>query len=133
MWSLGCILAELLTAEVLFHNDGVPSMLARMASVLGRMPARMLREGRDAPRYFTPQGLVVDTAAAGDDGGGALLFPRPSSLAAHVPGADDLFISFLQFLLRLDPRERPTAEVRAHARPPTRRCSARAPPVVGLT
>ena len=30
LWSLGAILAELLTGYVLFQNDSVPSMLARI-------------------------------------------------------------------------------------------------------
>lgn len=30
MWSLGCILAELLTGNVLFQNDSVQGLLARV-------------------------------------------------------------------------------------------------------
>ena len=35
MWSLGAILAELFTGYVLFQNDSVPAMLARIASIVG--------------------------------------------------------------------------------------------------
>ena len=35
MWSLGCIMAELLTGRVLFQNDSVQTMLARMIGVIG--------------------------------------------------------------------------------------------------
>lgn len=35
IWSLGCIMAELLTGKVLFQNDSVQTMLARMMGVIG--------------------------------------------------------------------------------------------------
>jgi hypothetical protein len=35
LWSLGCIMAELWTGRVLFQNDSVQTMLARMIGVIG--------------------------------------------------------------------------------------------------
>lgn len=35
VWSLGCIMSELLTGKVLFQNDSVQTMLARMMGVIG--------------------------------------------------------------------------------------------------
>ncbi len=39
LWSLGCIMAELLTGRVLFQNDSVQTMLARMIGVIGAWSA----------------------------------------------------------------------------------------------
>jgi len=52
LWSLGAILAELLTGYVLFQNDSVPSMLARIIGIFGPFPADMLARGRHAHKYF---------------------------------------------------------------------------------
>ena len=35
MWSLGCILAELWTGRVLFQNDSLATLLARVVGILG--------------------------------------------------------------------------------------------------
>jgi serine/threonine protein kinase len=35
IWSLGCILAELWTGKVLFHNDSIQTMLARIQAICG--------------------------------------------------------------------------------------------------
>lgn len=43
VWSLGCILCEMLTGRVLFVNDAMPTILARMQALLGPMPRHMLR------------------------------------------------------------------------------------------
>lgn len=37
IWSLGCILSELYTGDVLFQNDSVQTMLARMVGVKGKL------------------------------------------------------------------------------------------------
>lgn len=38
MWSLGCILAELWTGNVLFQNDTVQGLLARVIGIIGPIP-----------------------------------------------------------------------------------------------
>ena len=45
MWSLGCILAELHTGEVLFQNDSLPSLLARCVGILGPFDPELLARG----------------------------------------------------------------------------------------
>lgn len=57
VWSLGCVLAELLTGYVLFQNDSVQSMLARMIGILGPFPEELLLFGRDVPKYFTSRSV----------------------------------------------------------------------------
>jgi dual specificity tyrosine-phosphorylation-regulated kinase 2/3/4 len=53
VWSLGCILAEQYTGYVLFANDSVQTILARMWSVLGPFPQAMLTQGMDVDKYFS--------------------------------------------------------------------------------
>ncbi len=50
LWSLGCIMAELWTGRVLFQNDSVQTMLARMIGVIGALAVG----GRDREGPCTP-------------------------------------------------------------------------------
>ena len=43
MWSLGAILAELLTGYVLFQNDSIAAMLSRISAIVGPSRAQRLR------------------------------------------------------------------------------------------
>jgi serine/threonine protein kinase len=110
VWSLGCILMELLTGDVLFQNDSVQCMLARVQGCLGDFPSWMLVEGKEVSSYFTPKGSVYERSEDGD--GVAVLVPVKSSLlekmGEHSDDAD--FADFLRALLTVDPKLRPSAE-----------------------
>ena len=125
VWSLGCILAELHTGEVLFHNDSLASLLARCAGVLGPFDPELLRRGKHARDFFTKSGRVYERDE--DAGTIRVLRPKRTSLAARLglageggeggdgrsnPAADDGagFVDFLLALLRPNPSERLTAE-----------------------
>lgn len=56
IWSLGCILAELSSGYVLFQNDSLATMLARMEGILGPVPSYMLENGRYTHQYYTRSG-----------------------------------------------------------------------------
>lgn len=45
MWSLGCILAELFTGYVLFQNESIQALLARVLGIIGPIPEHMMMEG----------------------------------------------------------------------------------------
>lgn len=110
MWSLGCILAELATGELLFATHDNVEHLALMERVIGRFPHGMLRRsGNDmARKAFDSSGyhrrdrvlsessdrFVRKTPVLED------LFPRRE---------DDWFISLLRRVLVIDPCERATA------------------------
>ncbi|CAJ1411169.1 unnamed protein product [Effrenium voratum] len=55
LWSLGCIIAELWSGFVLFQNDSVQSLLARILGILGPFPSHMMAVGRFVPQYFTQE------------------------------------------------------------------------------
>lgn len=58
MWSLGCILAELWTGNVLFQNDTVQGLLARVIGIIGPIPEKMFREGKLVNNFFTREKLL---------------------------------------------------------------------------
>jgi len=106
LWSLGAILAELHTGYVLFQNDSLATMLARIVGILGPFPQRMLERGRHTHKFF-----VGDTPYERDASGAiCLLRPKPSSLRHRLHSDDKLFLSFVGSLLKVDPDQRPTAQ-----------------------
>ncbi|KOO23743.1 protein kinase domain-containing protein [Chrysochromulina tobinii] len=106
IWSLGAILAELLTGYVLFQNDSVASMLARISAIVGPFPEAFLAKGRHSHKYFV-DGMVYERDR---DEQPFLLRPKQTSLKHRCHTDDKLFLSFVGSLLRIDPEERPTAE-----------------------
>lgn len=55
VWSLGCIIAELFTGQVLFESENVVGMLARIQGLRGPWPSWMIEKGKDVPKYFTKE------------------------------------------------------------------------------
>ena len=58
---------------MLFHNDSIQTLLARVHGIMGPFPAHMLEQGRDVPKYFTPLHTIYERKTAeaqdGDAGG----------------------------------------------------------------
>ncbi|KAH9607635.1 hypothetical protein KSS87_014157 [Heliosperma pusillum] len=107
IWSLGCIIAELCSGEVLFPNDGVIMLLARMIGLIGPIDLEMLLRGQETHKYFTKEfdlyHIIEDTDQM------EFIIPEQSSLDHHLPVSDSGFIEFLKYLLQINPRGRPTA------------------------
>ena len=135
IWSLGCIFCELLTGRVLFANDSVQTILARIQSLLGPFPAHMLERGRDAHKFFCAQldGSLFErveaedgagdaagaTAGGEDEGGGAsaggggsvkVLSAVRTNLRVQLGCEDAGFLDFIAALLAVDPALRPSAQ-----------------------
>eukprot|EP01055_Gregarina_sp_Pseudo9_P000233 Gregarina_sp_Pseudo_9__232@NODE_114_length_4196_cov_16_128699_g106_i0_p1_GENE_NODE_114_length_4196_cov_16_128699_g106_i0NODE_114_length_4196_cov_16_128699_g106_i0_p1_ORF_typecomplete_len921_score211_04Pkinase/PF00069_25/1_7e54Pkinase_Tyr/PF07714_17/3_4e25Kinaselike/PF14531_6/8_2e10Pkinase_fungal/PF17667_1/4_7e05Kdo/PF06293_14/7_1e05APH/PF01636_23/0_00023WaaY/PF06176_11/0_0018RIO1/PF01163_22/0_0059Seadorna_VP7/PF07387_11/0_12Seadorna_VP7/PF07387_11/3e03YrbLPhoP_reg/PF10707_9/0_44_NODE_114_length_ len=113
VWSLGCVLAELWTGFVLFQNQCVHSMMARIVSILGPIPPYMVVQGKHRKQIFTPDGrLFKYTNDSPDLIKGRkvkLLFPKKTSLEQRMRTTDKEFLAFLKSLLQIDPVKRPTA------------------------
>ncbi|KAJ9512538.1 hypothetical protein QJQ45_018951 [Haematococcus lacustris] len=107
VWSLGCILAELSSGLVLFQNDSLASLLARLEGILGPVPEWMLRKGRYASRFYTRRGQLYERNAATERY--EILLPKRTSLRHRAPDADEGLLSFMAYLLHIDPNKRPTA------------------------
>jgi dual specificity tyrosine-phosphorylation-regulated kinase 2/3/4 len=137
IWSLGCIIAELFTGYVLFQNESVVGLLARVLGIIGPIPEHMAHEGKLVSSYFTEEGILFQEAGGVDmhsqnvsestkrrhrkkmEKEGAkysLLIPKQTTLKARLNNTDDdLFVDFLAGCLEIDPEKRLSAtEALAH-------------------
>lgn len=109
VWSIGAVLAEALTGKVLFPNLSVPTMLARMAALLGPFPKTLGLGGRVAQRYLTLGQLPYTESC--------ILSPDNALLEQWLFGEDlyelgyreILFADFIRQALTMDAEKRPTA------------------------
>ncbi|EEC79373.1 hypothetical protein OsI_20272 [Oryza sativa Indica Group] len=107
IWSLGCILAELYTGEVLFPNESVQIILARMIGTIGPIDMEMLALGQDTQKYFTEDYDLFHKNEETDQL--EYLIPEKISLRRRLQCPDTKFVKFLSYLLQINPRKRPTA------------------------
>ncbi|EFJ43609.1 hypothetical protein VOLCADRAFT_65761 [Volvox carteri f. nagariensis] len=107
IWSLGCVMAELATGQVLFPNVSEAAMMARMVGMLGEFPPYMLKQGQYAGAFFTRSSRVYERN--GETGLFELLVPKRTTLQARVASADRGMLHFIRHLLVPDPAKRPTA------------------------
>ncbi|KAK3020648.1 hypothetical protein RJ639_046241 [Escallonia herrerae] len=107
LWSLGCILAELSSGEVLFPNDAIVLLLARMIAMLGPIDSEMLVRGQETQKYFTREYDLYQI----DEETNQLeyIVPEESSLERQLQVSDVGFIDFITGLLEINPQRRPTA------------------------
>ncbi|KAH6777796.1 Protein kinase superfamily protein [Perilla frutescens var. frutescens] len=107
LWSVGCILAELYSGEVLFPNEAVVMLLARMVGIIGPIDMEMLQNGQETNKYFTDD---YDLYYLNEETNELeCIVPEESSLEHHLQISDPLFIDFLKYLLEINPKRRPTA------------------------
>jgi len=108
IWSLGAILAELFSGRVLFHNDSISTMMARIVAICGPFPEFMLKRARYSNRFFTRHGVLYERNK--QTGQLSYLHPKRTKLKNRIGSEDPLFLDFVQQMLYLDPHKRPTAE-----------------------
>ncbi|XXG51316.1 hypothetical protein AAC387_Pa02g5119 [Persea americana] len=107
IWSLGCILAELCTGNVLFQNDSPATLLARVIGIIGPIDQSMLAKGRDTYKIFTKNHMLYERNQ--DTSRLEYLIPKKTSLRHRLPMGDQGFIDFVAHLLEVNPKKRPTA------------------------
>nr|VDD64347.1 unnamed protein product [Brassica oleracea] len=107
VWSLGCILAELCTGNVLFQNDSPASLLARVMGIIGSIDQEMLRKGRDSHKYFTKNRMLYERNQ--ESSRLEYLIPKRTSLRHRLPMGDQGFTDFVAHLLEINPKKRPSA------------------------
>lgn len=107
VWSLGCILAELCTGNVLFQNDSPATLLARVIGIIGAIDQGMLAKGRDTYKYFTKNHMLYERNQ--DTNRLEYLIPKKTSLRHRLPMGDQGFIDFVSHLLEVNPKKRPNA------------------------
>ena len=128
IWSLGCILAELWTGNVLFQNETVQGLLARVIGITGGLPEEMFQSGRLISKFFTKERLLYQEATEQAQNEHLseemaeliskhrkskkklqVLVPKRSSLKARLKTDDVMFLDFVRCLLDTDRERRPTA------------------------
>ncbi|KDO42417.1 hypothetical protein CISIN_1g0010342mg, partial [Citrus sinensis] len=107
IWSLGCILAELCTGNVLFQNDSPATLLARVIGIIGPIEQGMLAKGRDTYKYFTKNHMLYERNQ--ETNRLEYLIPKKTSLRHRLPMGDQGFIDFVAHLLEINPKKRPSA------------------------
>ncbi|KAK6929479.1 Protein kinase domain [Dillenia turbinata] len=107
IWSLGCILAELSSGEVLFPNEALVMILARMFGLLCPIDMEMLVKGQETHKYFTEE---YDLYHINEETNQVeYIIPEESSLDRHLRVSDSGFIEFVHDLLEMNPVRRPSA------------------------
>ncbi|WOL00997.1 hypothetical protein Cni_G09710 [Canna indica] len=107
IWSLGCILAELCSGNVLFQNDSPATLLARVIGIIGPIDQGMLAKGRDIYKHFTKNHMLYERNQ--ETNRLEYLIPKKTSLCHRLPMGDQGFIEFVQHLLEINPKKRPSA------------------------
>ncbi|GLU12827.1 hypothetical protein SLE2022_294850 [Rubroshorea leprosula] len=107
IWSLGCILAELCTGNVLFQNDSPATLLARVIGIIGPIDQDMLAKGRDTYKYFSKNHMLYERNQ--ETNRLECLIPKKTSLRHRMPMGDQGFIDFVAHLLEINPKKRPSA------------------------
>ncbi|KAL9224809.1 hypothetical protein vseg_000810 [Gypsophila vaccaria] len=107
IWSLGCILAELCTGNVLFQNDSPATLLARVIGIIAPIDQAMLAKGRDTYKYFTKNHMLYEKNQ--ETNKLEYLIPKKTSLRHRLPMGDQGFIDFVGHLLEINPKKRPSA------------------------
>ncbi|KAL4324502.1 hypothetical protein GQ457_11G031010 [Hibiscus cannabinus] len=107
IWSLGCILAELCTGNVLFQNDSPATLLARVIGIIGPIEQDMLAKGRDTYKYFSKNHMLYERNQ--ETNRLECLIPKKTSLRHRLPMGDQGFIDFVAHLLEVNPKKRPSA------------------------
>ncbi|KAJ4978980.1 hypothetical protein NE237_009760 [Protea cynaroides] len=108
IWSLGCVLAELCSGDVLFPNDALVFILTRMIGMFGPIDMEMLVMGQETYKYFTKEYDLYHVNEETDQL--EYIMPEESPLEHHLQVSDVGFIEFIRYLLEMNPQRRPTAK-----------------------
>uniref|UniRef100_A0A1J3IX85 Serine/threonine-protein kinase ppk15 n=1 Tax=Noccaea caerulescens TaxID=107243 RepID=A0A1J3IX85_NOCCA len=107
LWSLGCILAELCSGQVLFPNEAVAMILARIVAVLGSIETEMLEKGQETDKYFTKEFDLYHLNEESNEI--EYIITEESCLEDQLHVSDEMFLDFVRSLLEINPLRRPTA------------------------
>ena len=115
--------------DVLFENENLVQLLAAQTSLCGNFPASFLASSRHAEDFFLKSGLLYESVPPAVDGGEplfALFKIERSSIREVMTGKkehdrdpnmlvgtveeEDQFVDFLENLLKVEPKDRLTAD-----------------------
>ncbi|XP_040579826.1 dual specificity tyrosine-phosphorylation-regulated kinase 2 isoform X2 [Lepeophtheirus salmonis] len=121
MWSLGCILAELLTGYPLLPGEDEADQLSCIIELLGMPPQKLLDQSKRSKNFISSKGYPRYCSATVLSGGTTILKggrsrrgkhrgpPGSRELQIALKGCDDsLFLDFIRRCLEWDPSARLT-------------------------
>lgn len=112
VWSLGCVVAELLIGVPLFRGATVAQVLAAQQAVIGPYPRSLINrlEEHAVKPYLRADYLPYDIDPPGLPSGAYAIHPIPQALSDLMPTVDEQTLDFISSLLKHDPVERSTVE-----------------------
>jgi dual specificity tyrosine-phosphorylation-regulated kinase 2/3/4 len=108
IWSLGCVLCEMLTGYPLFCADDETQLINMVVQLLGLPPISLVKQAPRAHHYFDEGGQLKQKA--GKKGAQQGVVPGSLSLADATKIRDPVFLSLIDGCLKWLPMERLTAE-----------------------
>lgn len=109
IWSLGCILAELYTGDLLFPTHDNLEHLALIERTLGLFPRRLLKRGTKlVDQAFDSEGRHWMTQVLHSESSNFVRNTPSLALIVRNP-VDSWFLKLLSNLLEIDPEQRATA------------------------
>eukprot|EP01025_Chloroclados_australasicus_P066181 TRINITY_DN906_c0_g1_i1.p1 TRINITY_DN906_c0_g1~~TRINITY_DN906_c0_g1_i1.p1 ORF type:complete len:402 (-),score=19.73 TRINITY_DN906_c0_g1_i1:457-1662(-) len=114
MWSLGCLVYELVTGEPLFNfsltsGDLNQQLVYQMVKFLGLPPKKFAVGGMYSKQYFTKQGKLLKHRSCTIRGSLRHLLKERHSHVFECEQDADLLLDFITSCLRWDPKKRITA------------------------
>lgn len=106
MWSLGCIIAELVNGRPIFEGDSEADQLLAITEVLGLPPKAMLENSPKTYKFFK----TFSEPIISPNKSGVVRRPEYSNLASEIRTSEFLLLDFLRKCLQWDPAERLTVE-----------------------
>lgn len=105
MWSLACILVELLIGYPIFPGENEAEQFLRIAEVIGLPPETLLDRSTRKNVFFDSQGhlRIIPNSR------GKLRYPQTRSIEDYVGKEVPLFADFIKGLLVWEPEKRPSA------------------------
>lgn len=102
MWSLGCILAELLSGYPIFPGENEQEQLACIMEIFGPPEKHLIEKSSRKKLFFDSMGKPRVTVSSK----GRRRRPSSKSLQSAIKCEDDAFLDFLTLCLRWDPEKR---------------------------
>ncbi|KAM7396259.1 hypothetical protein PAMP_019316 [Pampus punctatissimus] len=99
MWSLGCMLAELYTGNLLFDGNDETDQVDCIMKVLGVLPTELLENAPRRNKCFDADGVPLNIEA---------IMLHSCTLAKQLNSKDMYFLDFIKQCLEYDPTKRLT-------------------------